>query len=135
MDFVKACKDGDIESAMKLFNKNKLNKGFRKACNHGHLEIAKWLHSLGIDITANNYNSFYQSCTNGYIEIAKWLHMLGADSHIDSEMVFRVIARENLDLDGLTFLLDFYKKPGKRQYNFSFSAITIAKELANKWSI
>ena len=36
---------------------------FRYSCINGHIEIAKWLYSLGgVDIHANNDDAFRYSC-------------------------------------------------------------------------
>jgi hypothetical protein len=69
---------------------------FRFSCEHGYLEIAKWLYSLSfvetqtlglnqfqpyslgeINIHAEDEEAFIQSCEYGHIEVAKWLYDLG----------------------------------------------------------
>ena len=63
---------------------------------NGHVEIAKWLHSLGTDIRAEDDFAFKLSCEKENFEIAKWLHEI--DPMIISENVRNV---RNLDYEQL----------------------------------
>ena len=78
--FIDCCKNGDLENAKLLVTKRNKQKGFNLSCENGHIKIAKWLYSLGVDI---NQCLFRYVCKNGHIEIAKWLHSLGVNSNID----------------------------------------------------
>ena len=66
---------------------------FGWACENGHIEIAKWLHSLGVNINACNDYAFRWACENGHIEIAKWLHSLGVDINACDDEVFKLTCR------------------------------------------
>ena len=40
----------------------------------GHLELAKWIFSLGnIDVHANNSDGFIWACVRKYTEVYKWM--------------------------------------------------------------
>jgi len=46
---------------------------FRYACEKGHIEIAKWLHSSNANIHAQNDYAFRLACNNGQFEVVEWL--------------------------------------------------------------
>ena len=59
----------------------KSKKGFIWNCENGHMDVAKWLVSLGgVNIHACNEGAFRYSCRNGHIDVAKWLLEIGSDS-------------------------------------------------------
>jgi ankyrin repeat protein len=62
---------------------------FQLSCKKGHIEIAKWLVSLGINFHANNELAFQVCCEKGHIEIAKWLVELGIDVHTRNDQVVK----------------------------------------------
>ena len=62
---------------------------FRWACCYGHEIIARWLHSLGVDIHARDDYAFYWACAHGHESIARWLHSLGVDIHTNDDDAFR----------------------------------------------
>lgn len=71
--------------------RNEFNNAFMTSCYVGHIEIAKWLYSLGvINIHMNNDYAFRNSCGKGHIEIAKWLYSLDAiDISINDNYAFK----------------------------------------------
>lgn len=75
MNFVQACKDGDIEMAKKLLDDSNINKELCKACKYGHIEITTWLYELG----ANNFTekNISAACKKNNVEILKWLLSTG----------------------------------------------------------
>ena len=53
---------------------------FIESCLNGHLEVAKWIYSIGLisgndkfNIHNNHECIFRQSCARGYIMLAKWI--------------------------------------------------------------
>ena len=50
MTFLQACADGNIDLAKTLYIEDDKQKALLSSCKYGHLEIAKWLHSLGANI-------------------------------------------------------------------------------------
>lgn len=51
------------------------DRALEVSCRNGHLEVVKWIYSLG-NIT-NIKSAMYEACAGGHIEIAKWLHSIG----------------------------------------------------------
>lgn len=77
--FLEFCKVGDLDKAAKLYKSTcDIDWAFRLSCKNGHLEVAKWLHSVGADVHACNDYSFIWSCAYGHLEVAQWLYSLGA---------------------------------------------------------
>ena len=52
---------------------------------NGHLDVVKYLHSNGADITADNNYAIGLASENGHLEVVKYLHENGAD--IAAEMI------------------------------------------------
>ena len=73
----------------------KANHGFLWNCRNGHLDIVKWLYSLGrFNIHANNEYAFRIACENGHLDVAKWLYYYfdfdRVNIHADNEYAFRI---------------------------------------------
>lgn len=64
---------------------------FENSCKNGHLDVAKWLYSLGkVDINFESDDVFGLSCSKGYLKVAKWLYSLGCvDIHANSDYAFK----------------------------------------------
>jgi hypothetical protein len=120
MDFKNIIKSGDLEKAKKYLIEHpkydihydyKYADVFRDSCGFGHLEVAKWLYELdvNIDIHARKEEVFRISCGFGYLEMAKWLYGLDGkiDIHIDNEDAFRwSCSNGHLDVAKLLYELD-----------------------------
>jgi len=53
---------------------------FRWSCGNGHMDVAKWLVSLGgVNINVFDGIAFQLSCKNGHLDVAKWLISLGVN--------------------------------------------------------
>ena len=82
MDFARACRFGKIEIAKEIFKKGNIDIhaynefAFRWTCEHGHLEVAKWLLNISlnntklgiINIHAEDEDAFRLACRNGYFK-------------------------------------------------------------------
>jgi hypothetical protein len=70
-------------------NKNKI---FINLCEHGHITVAQWLHTVGeIDIHDNNDEAFQLACLNGHLLVAQWLYdQGGVDINADGNYPIRV---------------------------------------------
>lgn len=55
------------------------DRAFQKSCQHGHIEIAKWLYSLDENFNKCFDYAFIISCNYKHFEIVKWLHKLDQD--------------------------------------------------------
>lgn len=77
--FSNSCIGGKLETAQYLYSQyshylhNSLNIPFQDACINNHLDVAKWLHSLGVNIRHNNDIAFKSSCNENAIDIIHWL--------------------------------------------------------------
>jgi hypothetical protein len=70
-------------------NDVEMDVGLSLSCITGHLHIATWIYSLGINITSNTTDPlFIMVCMRGYFEIAKWLRSIGANIHNDNSSAF-----------------------------------------------
>jgi diacylglycerol kinase len=88
-----------LDELTKIFKKDDyIDSYFLNARQTGHLEIAKWLYSLGgVDIHAENEDAFRNACLNGYLEIAKWLYSFGGvDIHAKNEYAFRITCKKDI---------------------------------------
>ncbi|MEM3857933.1 MAG: ankyrin repeat domain-containing protein [Candidatus Micrarchaeaceae archaeon] len=106
-DFKNACYTGNLELAKEIYEKYKIDIHkkndliFRWTCRYGHLEILKWLHSLGVDVRVNNDQSFVLACSGGNLDVAKWLYEMDSNIDInvnDSEPLIMACTSGNLDL-------------------------------------
>ena len=82
--FINACRDGNLEEAIYIYNKYKPNihaeddEVFRFACKNGHINIAQWLYGLEDkpNIHIEDEYAFRLACKYGHINIAQWLYGL-----------------------------------------------------------
>ena len=89
--FVDLCMDGRLLDAQWVLNHANIcmedvEGAFHYACEHGHLDVAQWLHSIGcIDVherrtVIGEGISFLFACEMGNLNMAQWLYSLGTIS-------------------------------------------------------
>jgi len=67
-----------------LATQKKYDCAFQIAATNGHLEIVKYLVTLGADIRAADNYAVKMASRNGYLEVVKYLVTLGADISVDN---------------------------------------------------
>jgi ankyrin repeat protein len=88
---INSCFDGNLKYAKKCMKKGvtelSLKRGMWKACENGHLVIAKWCAKKHLQINPHfsipkyDYNTaFINTCKNGHLDVAKWCVENGADN-------------------------------------------------------
>ena len=107
--FLEHCKHGNLKEICEQFQENtaKQNKalitfnfyqGFRFACEHGHLAVAKLIASkikkedqLFAMFSASDEYVFRHACANGHVEIVQWilLHHTRINIHVLDNYAFR----------------------------------------------
>ena len=75
------------------------------AGSHGHLEILKYLQSLGADIHSNNDYPFRYAAKNGHINVVKYLLKNGVDIHVNNDEALS-FALGNDQLEMAKFLIE-----------------------------
>lgn len=90
------CEKGDLDNVKKVISEHNLNihygenRAFRIACFYGHLDVAKYLHSIGADPHDSDDFAFAMACRDGNIIMAKWLYSLGnTDIHTHDDYAFK----------------------------------------------
>ena len=117
--FDEACKNGNHVTATRLYKQGNVDistsDAFMLSCINGHLNIAKWLHRLGVrkheetlvwaymydkwhivmwlitidfDIHVRDDGVFRSSCLRGHLDLAKILYKRGANIHICNDHAF-----------------------------------------------
>jgi len=71
----------------------------------GHLEVVKYLVSVGANIHADNAHALRWSAENGHLEVVKFLVSIGANIHADDDFAFRWSA-ENGHLEVVKYLVN-----------------------------
>ena len=94
--FLKACKENDLPTAKRLVTPQRVRRAdedgwqpLHWACVYGHLEVAKWLHTQGVDLNAktnNGYTPLSYAQSNGHTAVVEWLSVsCGVKSRVSSE--------------------------------------------------
>lgn len=66
-----------------------IDYAFYASCINGEIDIAKWLHKLGANISIKENRPFEDACSRGYLDIAMWLYSLGVDIHTHRDYAIR----------------------------------------------
>jgi hypothetical protein len=134
--FLFACLYGDLQIVKELDGDLEYDRGFLRACQRGHLEIAQYLYSLvSIDDLQIYFNlaceysklnvakwlyslapqrvdlPFTFACACGHVEVAEWLHGLGGINHHDDEYQF-LYACKNGHLEMAKWLASLQRSSG-----------------------
>jgi hypothetical protein len=131
IDFMEICNNDNLHKAQQYYSSNKFGNKFGNNfnihfngehlfqwnCSKGHIKIAKWMYSLGVDIHFYNDKAFRRSCENGQIEIVKWLYSLGGvDIHAENDYAFRQ-GCHNQHIEIIIYLL-FLNKVNRSAINY-----------------
>lgn len=75
-DFSRACLSGNLElvKTMEIPRNINLNHLMDQVCFYEYIDVAKWLHSNGVQ---PDMNALYLTCVTGNVDIGKWLYSLG----------------------------------------------------------
>jgi ankyrin repeat protein len=91
LSFFISCEHGNLEVVKYLLDVGvdihiSDNYGLRVASENGHLEVVKLLIEHGADVNAYSGNCLYYSSYGGHLEVVKFLLDNGAKTHIDGAM-------------------------------------------------
>lgn len=118
--FINACRAGKLRDAKRIhFSESNIMDGrtrkicsadeinfdidyeraFEEACNNGHLNIVRWIYSLGIDIYHDISNIVHNACENGFLDIVQWIYPAAVGSGDWDPNTFLHLVCENGHLD------------------------------------
>jgi len=93
--FIRCCSFGRTKiakllwSSFKEYINHESGTAFAGCCLEGHLNLAKWCHSLNLKITDIN-DLFKRCCFRNHFKIAKWLYEhYKIDVHINNDEIFK----------------------------------------------
>ena len=98
MTFCEAIEKGDLEQVKKCGSLGSGNIPILTASRLGHLEILKYLVSIGADVRSGNDFTLMLAAANGYLEIVIYLISLGAYIHSNNNYAI-IAASENGHLE------------------------------------
>jgi hypothetical protein len=127
----KICENNDISKLQYIYDKKIISPHnqqnlFILCCSHGHIEIAKWLYSIGnININIYDEYSFRLACSHGHFELAKWLYNLGhINIHANYNDAFKMSSQHGF-LDIASWLYNI------EPYNYNETNINIQNHIIN----
>ncbi len=108
---ISACSHGHLEVVKYLVSlggdiRYKENLPLLCACGGGHLEVVKYLVSLGVDPRAENDDAFITASFSGRLEVVKYLLSMGADLHANEDEFFTELSQGYL-CPGLSAMYDY----------------------------
>jgi len=77
--------NGNLQMILHLFPTNLYtidnygDKLLKAACCRGHLDIIKYLHQVGVDVTSDRSAAILRATINGRLDAVKYLHEAGAN--------------------------------------------------------
>lgn len=71
---------------------------FRQACSIGKLDCVRYLVSLGVDITFNDYDAFGWAANNNHLSVVKFLVETGIDLTQKNPLVLSAIVEDHEDV-------------------------------------
>lgn len=71
------------------------NQTVKYASANGYLEVVKYLHENGADITAFGNYAVRSASKNGHLEVVKYLHENGADTAAFGSYVMKLALKNN----------------------------------------
>jgi len=80
------------------------NEAVQLASRNGHLSMVKFLHSVGADVAARGSWAIILASYNGHIHVVKFLHSVGADITTEDNYAVRC-ASANKHFDVVEFLI------------------------------
>lgn len=81
--WIEVCAEGDRDLAEAILGTIPVDphhdhdRAWRAACAGGHLETARWLWGLGVDMTSLDHDAWRQACLRGHLPVVRWLLQLG----------------------------------------------------------
>ena len=74
--FEDACLSNNLElvKTLEIITPYELDEIFIKVCKLGYLDMAKWLHKNGANITARGNMAFIDTCWKGQFDVAQWIY-------------------------------------------------------------
>ncbi len=109
---LKGSKEGRMDFVLISLNKeaNIHIDDVRLASKNGHLEVVKYLVSLGANIRSENDFALKYASRNGHLEVVKYLVSLGANIHADYDYAVKY-ASQNGHLDVVKYLVSLGAPP------------------------
>ena len=119
-EFIVACKGNDlnkIKQMIQMIHMVDMNEGFRWACIFGHIDVVKYLVSLGVDIHAIEEEGFRWACHNGHIDVVRYL-VQNTDIDIHAKNEYSLMwAWWNGHIDVVRYLVNFMQCVKYRKLN------------------